>query len=138
MSCPKVTTAPAGPVASTDRLGRDTNDGAVVSRTLTTNVPRVTSPAWSVARHVTVVVPIGNVEPLGGTQRTVTSGSATSSAVGGVNITNAPVGPVASAATSAGTSCKTGGAAGRTWTGNEALAVWPNRSTAVTTTTVVP
>ena len=64
--------------------------GGMVSRTVTRNVAELVFPAWSVAVTLTVVVPIANVEPLGGMTVTVGSGSTGSVAVGVANVTAAP------------------------------------------------
>jgi hypothetical protein len=51
------------------------------ARTVTANVVECEFPKWSVAVTVTLVVPGGNVDPLGGVADTVGSGSTTSVAV---------------------------------------------------------
>jgi hypothetical protein len=58
------------------------SSGSVVSTTVTVNVHVAVLPASSVARHVTVVVPIGNVLPEAGEQATATAASQSSVATG--------------------------------------------------------
>lgn len=80
--------------------------GAVVSCTVTVNDPDELLFAASVAVHVTVVVPSGNVLPEAGEQLTTGDGSRSSVAVA-VYVTAAPDALVASAVMLAG-SCRTG------------------------------
>src|SRR5437762_13530667 len=90
-----VTTAPAGPVASTVMsLGSDST-GAVVSTTVTPNAAADELPCASEAEQCTVVEPNPKVEPLVGEQLTGTVPSTASDALG-ANATGAPAGPVAS------------------------------------------
>jgi hypothetical protein len=72
-----------------------TTSGAMVSRTVTSNVSLLVSPARSVAVQLTAVVPSENILPLAGTQTTGTFPSTRSAAVA-VKERMAPVGPVAS------------------------------------------
>lgn len=58
-----VTRAPVGPVASVEKLAGTVTTGAVVSSTVILKLSLVALPASSVAVHVTVVSPSGNVEP---------------------------------------------------------------------------
>ena len=70
---------------------------------MTVNVFEPVFPFASVALTVTVVVPIGNVEPDGGAAVGVMAPSTVSVASASVNVTGAPEGPVASAVMFAGT-----------------------------------
>ena len=63
-------------------LGGQASAGGVVSRTVTVNELLLLLPEKSVAPHVTVVVPRGNVLPDAGAQLTATSPSRSSIAVG--------------------------------------------------------
>ena len=102
-----VWTAPAGLVASFTASGGMVSTGGVVSPTVFVNVPVVLLPDASVAVHVIVVTPIGNMLPDGGLQVTVGDGSALSVAVAEY-VWIAPLGPVASLKASGGR-CSTGG-----------------------------
>ena len=62
----KFATAPAADVASSVRLAGTVSAGAIVSFTITVNDAEPTSPAASFAVTVTIVLPSGNVLPLGG------------------------------------------------------------------------
>jgi hypothetical protein len=64
-----VTGVPPGPTASAEAVTEPANTGAVVSTTVTVNVP-VTGVSSSVTVQVTVVAPSGNVEPDAGAQLT--------------------------------------------------------------------
>src|SRR6266540_1944940 len=110
--------------------------GGVVSTTVTWNVAVPVLCCVSVALHVTVVVPSANVEPLAGEQTTGRGPSALSDAAA-VNVTTAPLGLVASAVMSSGTS-RSGGVVSPTGTLNEPVAVLPVESLAVHVTGVVP
>ena len=68
----KLTTAPAAPVASTNRLPGVVMTGGAVSATVTTNVPVPELPAPSVAVTTTVAAPKPKTWPEGGTQETGT------------------------------------------------------------------
>jgi hypothetical protein len=70
-----VKTAPAGPVASTVAFTGTVTTGAVLSVTVTVNEAEPVLLCVSVAVHVTLVVPSGNVEPLGGAQVAATTPS---------------------------------------------------------------
>jgi hypothetical protein len=110
-SCAKSTGAPEESVACTTTPGA-LIDGGVVSRTTMLNRARATLPTWSVAVQVTTVVPRGNVEPEGGTQRTCTLGSEGSTAVGAANRTTDPNRLAASITWSEGTPSSVGGTSG--------------------------
>ena len=77
----KFTTAPDGPVGSTLIGAGSVSTGATSSLTVTVNVPVDLLPLKSVDVQVTVVVPIGNVEPDGGVQVTAGWGLDGSSSV---------------------------------------------------------
>src|SRR2546425_319491 len=66
----KVKTAPAAFVASTVAFAGTITTGPVVSVTVTVNDAALVLPCASVALHVTVVAPNGNVAPLAGAQLT--------------------------------------------------------------------
>jgi hypothetical protein len=93
----KLTFDPAGPFASTVRLGETfCRVGPVVSTTSTTkDAASEVLFAASVAVHRTIVFPRGNVSPDGRLHATVGEGSIASVAVT-ENVTTAPLGPVAS------------------------------------------
>jgi hypothetical protein len=93
-------------------------------------------PAASVAEHVTLVVPSGNVEPETGAQVAVKEPSTTSDAET-VKVTTAPLGPVASTVMSPGT-VTTGGVFCWTVTAKNPVAVFPALSVAEQVTLVVP
>src|SRR6266850_2144422 len=98
----KVKTAPAALVASTVAFAGTVTTGPVVSVTVTVKV-LVPAFAWlSVAVHVTVVAPTGNVEPLAGVHVVATAPSRTSVA-DAVNMKEAPLALVASTVAFAGT-----------------------------------
>src|SRR5206468_4708968 len=87
----------AGDVASNARRGEVIcTTGGAVSRTVTPNTAAPTLPCASLAEQFTSVLPIGAIEPDGGTQTTGTAPSTMSSAAGGVHHACAPAGPVAS------------------------------------------
>jgi hypothetical protein len=93
----------------------------------------------SVAVHVTVVVPTGNVEPDPGTQNTGSLPSVASVAVGLVNVTTAPAAEVAGVVIFDGTPLITGGLAALvTVTVNDVELLFPFASVAVQVTVVVP
>ena len=96
-----VTTAP-GLVACTVISDGSFNSGGVVSATVTLKEAEPTLPALSVTEHVTFVEPNANVEPDEGVQVGAKEPSTASNAEA-VNVTTAPVGPVASTVMSAGT-----------------------------------
>ena len=98
------TVAPVGPVASAVTSPCGAMTGAAVSTvTVTVNGWVVVLPAASVDVHVTVVAPIGNVEPEAGVQSTGSVPSTASVAAGAVQEATAPDGPVAGIDRSAGT-----------------------------------
>jgi len=105
-------------------------------RTWTWNDPVALLPWASVAVQVTVVGPTGNVEPDGGLHVTG-RGPSTRSIAFAANVTTAPLGPVASAVTLAGT-VSAGGVVSTTVTVKLALAVLPAISLAAQVTVVVP
>ena len=63
--------APVGSAAAMVAFTGTVTAGAVVSATVTVNDPEPVLPWASVAVQLTVVVPRGKVEPLGGVQLTV-------------------------------------------------------------------
>ena len=77
----KFTTAPDGPVGSTVMGAGSVSTGATSSLTVTVKVPVEVLPPKSVDVQVTVVVPIGNVDPDGGVQVTAGWGLDGSSSV---------------------------------------------------------
>jgi hypothetical protein len=108
----KSTAAPAPLVASRVIVAGRLKEGAVVSRTVTVKDPLAWFPWASVAVHVTVVEAIANVEPLDGTHEGVI-GPSTVSLAEAENVTEAPLGPVASAVGGDGRE-RVGGVASRT------------------------
>src|SRR3989454_175359 len=132
----KVNTAPAALVASTVAFAGTVTTGPVVSVTVTVKdfVPTL---AWlSVALHVTVVAPNGNVAPLAGVQL-VATGPSSVSAAEAAKVNTAPVAPVASTVAFAGT-VRTGPVVSFTVTVNDA-AVWlPCASVTPQVTVVAP
>jgi hypothetical protein len=104
--------------------------------TVTVNEAAPLLPRVSVAVHVTVVAPTGNVAPLTGVQLTATLPSIPSFAVA-VYVTIAPVALVASTLAFAGT-VTTGPVVSVTVTVKEAAPVLPRVSVAVHVTVVVP
>src|SRR6266542_1459333 len=134
----KVTTAPAGPVASAVIGPGTATVGGVVSLTVTSNEAEPVLPDESVALHVTVVVPRGNVLPEPGEQLTEMLPSKLSVA-DAENVTTAPDPPVASTVMGAGTDTVGGTVSfDCTVTVNEALPVLPWESVAVHVTVVAP
>ena len=110
----------------------------VAACTVTENVARPVLPAASVAEQVTLVVPIGNLEPEAGLQVTATLPLTASDAVGGVYVTVAPSGPVAVVVTLAGTLLRAGGVVSRTLMVNVAEARFPAESRALHITVAAP
>jgi hypothetical protein len=102
-----VTTLPVGPVASAVMFAGSVSTAGVVSCTLLEKLALPVLPRLSVDEQVTVVVPMGKVEPDGGLQVTGREPS-TKSLAEAANVTTLPVGPVASAVMFAG-SVSTGG-----------------------------
>jgi hypothetical protein len=112
--------------------------GLVVSCTVTWNEADVVLPAASLAVQVTVVVPIGNVEPLAGVHEKLVT--PTSSVAVAEYVTTVPPGPAASTVMSDGT-VTTGGVVSTVWltvTLNEAVLELPAASLAEQWTVVVP
>jgi hypothetical protein len=133
----KVTTAPQAPVSLhwVIAVGQVTT-GSSQSLTVTVNVLLEVLPAASVAVVVTVVVPIGKLEPEAGTEDTLTP--AQLSLPVAVKVTIAPHAP-ASLQTVIGLGTETVGfSQSVTVTLNEQLDVLPAASVAVALTTVVP
>jgi hypothetical protein len=132
-----VTLAPSAPVAFMLISAGTVNFGAVLSCTVTMNVPAVAAfPALSLASQVTVVGPNANVEPEAGVHDAVNEPSTKSLAVA-VYVTIAPFGPVASIGSSVGSS-KVGAVVSCTVTLNDFEALFSAASVAVQVTSVVP
>jgi hypothetical protein len=93
--------------------------GARVSTTVTVNEADAVLPCVSVAVHVTVDEPTGNVDPEAGEQLTATAPSTRSLAVGVAYETAAPAGPAASTAAGLGTPEIAGAVVSTTVTVNE-------------------
>src|SRR2546425_6018321 len=87
-----------------------TIEGEVVSRTVTVKLAEFEFPEESVAVHMTVVVPRGNVEPDAGSHAAVGVASTASVAVGAGEATAAP-GPVAASTVGSGLANLGGGVA---------------------------
>src|SRR2546427_3985702 len=132
----KVNTAPVALVASTVAFAGTVTTGPVVSDTVTVNVLLPTLAWLSVAVHVTVVGPNGNVAPLAGVQLTATLPSRTSVA-DAVKVKTAPVALVASTVAFAGT-VTTGPVVSDTVTVNVLLPTLAWLSVAVHVTVVGP
>jgi hypothetical protein len=131
-----VNAAPVGPVASALAFAGTVTTGPVVSTTVTVNDAARLLPRASIAVHVTVVVPSGNVDPLTGVQVTGTSPS-TASVAEEVKLNAAPVAPVASTLAFAGT-VTFGAVVSVTVTVKEAARLLPRASVAVQLTAVGP
>jgi hypothetical protein len=129
-------TAPAAPIASTVAFAGTATTGAVLSVTVNVNEAEPMLPRASIAVHVIVVVPSGNVEPLDGVQLTGRAPS-TLSVADAEYVKIAPAGSVASTVAFAGT-VRIGGAVSPTVTVNEAEPVLSCVSVAVHVTVVVP
>jgi len=128
--------APVALVASTVAFAGTVTTGPVVSVTVTVNV-LVPMLAWlSVALHVTVVAPNGNVAPLAGVQLTATLPSSRSVAEA-VKVNIAPAALVASTVALAGT-VTTGPVVSFTVTVNDAALWLPCASVAPQVTVVAP
>src|SRR6266851_5435858 len=110
--------------------------GGVVSSTVTVKVPLAELPLVSVAVQFTVVLPSAKVLPEAGEQLGVTGPSIASLAVA-VKLTEAPMGPVASAVMLAGR-VSAGGVVSWTVTVKVPFAVLPLVSVAVQATVVTP
>jgi hypothetical protein len=102
-----LTTAPLVLVACTVISDGSVNVGEVPSTTVTVKEPEAVLPALSLAEQVTLVEPNTKAEPDEGVQAGVKEPS-TASIAETVNVTTAPLGPVASTVMSAGT-VRTGG-----------------------------
>src|SRR3989442_13626796 len=89
-----------------------TIEGEVVSRTVTVKLAEFEFPEESVAVHMTVGVPRGNVEPDAGLHGAVGVASTASVAVG-VGVSTAPPGPVGPTAVGSGMAIAGGGGASR-------------------------
>jgi hypothetical protein len=99
----KFTTTPLAPAAACTVISAGRlNFGGVLSTTVTLNDADPVLPALSVAEHVTLVEPSGNVDPEEGVQVGVRDAPAASSA-DAVKVTIAPLGPLASTVMSLGT-----------------------------------
>ena len=104
--------------------------GAVESTTVTSKVSEIELPAASVAVHVTLVVPTGNVEPDAGTQATVGNTPELSLAVTTKVTTTVPSGRASLTISTSGPS-KLGGCVSTTLTVRIAVVELPAASTAV-------
>src|SRR2546427_221725 len=91
-----------------------TIEGEVVSRTVTVKLAEFEFPEESVAVHMTVVVPRGNVEPDDGSHTSVGVESTASLAVGAGEAT-APSGPVAASTVGCGVAIVGGAVRGRVY-----------------------
>src|SRR6266850_4708616 len=112
------------------------SNGAVVSRTVTENAPLVALPASSVAVHVTIVVPSGNVSPLAAEQA-IARFASTASVPVAANVAGAPAALRASSVWLPGT-CSTGAVVSWTVIVNDAVLRLPASSVAVQLTGVEP
>jgi hypothetical protein len=130
-----VNVAPAEFVAASVALAGTVTVGGVVSRTVTVNVACPLLPRLSVALHVTVVGPSGNVVPLTGVQLIATAPSTTSFALA-VYVNGAPAALVASTKVFDGT-VSAGAVVSLTVTVNEPALLLPRVSVAVHDTVVV-
>jgi hypothetical protein len=133
----KLTVAPEGPVASVTIGPGRLMTGGVVSFTVTSNDALPVLLCWSVALHVTLVVPSGKVLPEAGAQEAGTLPSTMSVADAEPNVTTAPEGPVASAAAGAEGGVTVGGVVSVTVTVNCMLAGSLFESVAVHVTVVL-
>jgi hypothetical protein len=133
---PKVAIAPAGLVAARVSLAGRVRTGAVLSPTVTVKVPEAVFPAASVAVHVIVVVPIGNVDPEAGVQ-TTGIGPSIASRAEALKVAIAPAGLVAASVSLAGR-VRTGAVLSPTVTVKVPEAAFPAASVAVQVTVVVP
>jgi hypothetical protein len=97
-----LTTAPLALAAWTVTLDGSVNVGGVLSTTVTEKEAEPVKPTLSVAEQVTLVEPIAKVEPEAGLQLGVIAPSTTSDAEA-LNLTTAPLGPVALTVISDGT-----------------------------------
>ena len=133
----KVTTAPAGPLASRVRSAGTVTEGGVVSPTVTWKEALPLLPLLSVAVQVTVVGPSGKFVPEAGEQVGVMAPSMLSLAAAGGKVTVAPPLDVASCVMLAGT-VTTGFVVSTSVIVNEAVPVLPCASVALQVTVVGP
>jgi hypothetical protein len=133
-----VTTAPAGPVASTLKSAGTVHSGDVLSTnvTVTVKLPFAVFLCASVAEQLTVVIPTGNVEPEAGTHVTATEPS-TRSVAEAVKLTTVPDGFEVFVVISVG-KVNTGAVVSTTVTSKLAVPILPFVSVAVQWTVVVP
>jgi hypothetical protein len=117
--------------------GHPVMTGGPASLTVTTKEQVAEFPAVSVKAYVTVVIPIGNVVP-GMWLADDDAMAQLSVAVGGVQVTDAPEGPVALVVIFAGHPVITGASLSRTVTSKEHVAALPAVSVKVYVTVVVP
>src|SRR5256712_6192166 len=132
----KVKTAPVALVASTVAFAGTVTTGPVVSVTVTVNEAEPLLPCASLALHVTVVGPDGNIDPLAGVHVVATAPSSASVA-DAVKVKTAPVALVASTVAFAGT-VTTGPVVSVTVTVNDAALWLPCASVALQVTVVAP
>jgi hypothetical protein len=132
----KLTFAPPALVAAAVMFAGTTITGGRDWVTVTVNVFVPVLPRLSVALHVTVVVPIANVDPEAGVHVTAIAPSSGSVAEA-ANVTCAPPGIVAATAMFAGT-VTVGAAPGSTVTVNDVLPETPSWAVAVQLTVVAP
>ena len=118
-------------------VGRHRDHGWRGSATMTWKLVEAEWPPGSLAEQFTVVDPIGNAEPEGGVQLTVTAPATASVAVGFVYVTTV-LPPGATFAFTSGAGPKTGGMVSWIVTLNDLLALRPALSVAVQTTVVSP
>ena len=130
-----MTTRPAALVASATIGAGQVGFGGVVSRTVTVKVQALVFPLPSVAVTVTVVTPIGKVEPEAGFE--MSEATEQLSEAEGVKLTKAPAGPVASATRGPG-QVMDGTVVSRKFTVAWQLAVKPLTLVTVKVTTVAP
>jgi hypothetical protein len=131
-----VNAAPVGAVASTVAFAGTVMTGPIVSAPVTVKVLVPTLARLSVAVHVTVVGPSGNVDPLAGVQLTATTPSRVSVA-DALKVKAAPAELVASTLAFAGT-VTAGPVVSATVTENDADPVLPRVSVVVHVTVVAP
>src|SRR2546422_3042171 len=132
----KMKTRPAALVASTVEFAGTVTTGPVVSVTVTVNEAELLLPCASLALHVTVVGPDGNVDPLAGVHVVATAPSSASVA-DVVKVKTAPAALVASTVAFAGT-VTTGPVVSVTVTVNDAALWLPCASVALQVTAVAP
>ncbi len=132
----KFATAPAALLASTESAGGRFMAGPTESRTTTLNADDVVLPALSVARHVTVVVAMPNIDP-GRIEHTGSTLPSTLSAADTAKFTAVPFLLVASAVWFDGM-FSAGAVVSTTVTRNESVVVLPASSVARHVTVFVP